>query len=135
MRPTMTAEPSAHGRRSSVLVVEDDAGIRLMLGNLLGELGYATILMATAAEALHVLATVTPAAILLDVGMPVMDGAAFRGEQLRLGLAPGVPVLVMTASPKALGPEWSDLAPAGVLAKPFDADELDAALHAALAGG
>ena len=57
--------------------------------------------------------------IILDLMMPVMDGSAFRGEQLQRPAAADIPVIVVSAykdveaRARALGAvQW--------LAKPFD---------------
>ena len=56
-----------------ILIVEDEAGIAEVLGDLLGDEGYETALSVDGA-ALATAADDPPALILLDVMMPGMDG-------------------------------------------------------------
>jgi hypothetical protein len=64
-----------------------------------------------------------PGAILLNLMMPVLDGYAFRAEQLRDPELGAIPVVVCSAA--AEFPGLADpLCPAAVLPKPVDLDEV-----------
>ncbi len=85
------------------------------------------------AEALEIGGTWLPAAIVLDLMMPVMDGAAFLRERRQVPWLASVPVLVLTAHPfhhRVL----DGLGPTAVLRKPYDVDELIAAVQALCEG-
>ena len=57
-----------------VLVVDDDAGVRTLLQDYLGDHGYAVRLCEDAAGARQALAQRVPQVVLLDVGLPGEDG-------------------------------------------------------------
>jgi len=63
-----------------VLVVDDAAGIRDYLHDLLTLLGYQVIEAGHGYEALEMLREYTPALVILDLMMPEMDGVAFAQE-------------------------------------------------------
>jgi CheY-like chemotaxis protein len=66
-----------------VLIVDDNPDIREALSALLETRGFATVCADNGATALALLRNhrVDPCVILLDLSMPVMDGASFRREQ------------------------------------------------------
>ena len=67
-----------------VLIVEDERAARTGMEKILALAGYAPVSAANGQEALELLRSGVPASvILLDLIMPVMDGWAFRREQLR----------------------------------------------------
>jgi len=85
--------------RPRLLLVEDDAGIRESLSEALQDNGFEVATAANGCEALGLLRrTPRPAAILLDLMMPVMDGWDFRQEQLADSELRDVPVVVVSAS-------------------------------------
>lgn len=82
----------------SVLVVEDEAGVRRALGRLLGERGFRTIDAANGREAIQRLAEETPAAIVIDLLMPVMSGAELLKALRRNAFYRRIPTVVMTGA-------------------------------------
>jgi CheY-like chemotaxis protein len=81
----------------SVLVVEDDRELRETFVEALTGEGYAVATAADGAAALELLRTLTPKVILLDLNMPVMNGAAFRRAQCLDPSLAAIPTVVMTA--------------------------------------
>jgi two-component system response regulator AtoC len=81
--------------RSRVLVVDDDRSIRRSLEKFLGDLGYAVTTAADGQQGLDALDAVSPDVVLLDLGLPVVDGLEFL-ERVR-GREGMPPVLVVTA--------------------------------------
>lgn len=101
-----------------VLVVDDDADIRESLAFALELDGYHVAVARNGLEAWELLGQLTPSLVLLDLGMPVLDGAGLlariRGDaRLRC-----LPVVVVTAF-TTLAAEVRALA-SGCLHKPFD---------------
>jgi CheY-like chemotaxis protein len=97
-----TPVPTGDGEASSrprLLLVEDDEAIRQSLGEALQDNGFEVATAGNGCEALGLLrSTPRPAAILLDLMMPVMDGWDFRQEQLADSELRDVPVVVVTAA-------------------------------------
>ncbi|MDR2325328.1 MAG: response regulator transcription factor [Acidovorax sp.] len=112
-----------------VLLVEDDWDLSLALSRVLTRRGMQVEHCADGAQALERLAVVTYDVVMLDLGLPVLDGLQLL-SRIR-GRGQGVPVLVVTAR-GAVGDRVAGLN-AGAddyLAKPFDLDELEARLRA-----
>lgn len=108
-----------------ILVVEDDLDIRAMLVELLLERGYQTHEATNGSQALAWLRETPrrPDLILLDLRMPVMDGARFRQEQQGDAAFSSIPVLLVSAELQG-AEEAEELGVSAFLAKPFDVDEL-----------
>ena len=114
---------------SRVLIVEDNDDLRMLLGDVLDDAGFEVQAVSNGVEALELAREWQPSAIVLDLMMPVMDGAAFLRERLELPWLTRVPVLVLTAHPfhhRVL----DGLAPTAVIRKPYDVEELIAAVQA-----
>jgi len=113
-----------------VLVVEDDADIRMVLATLLESAGYRVELAASAARALIEARANRPDAVLVDLGLPDRDGQQLIRD-IR-GFAT-VPIIVLSARDAeqekiaALDHGADDY-----VTKPFNAGELLARLRAAL---
>jgi two-component system chemotaxis response regulator CheY len=105
-----------------VLIVDDDPDILQTLALCLSTEGYRVLMASNGKEALEVLKSAHPAAILLDLMMPVMDGWQFVAELDRLGERPA-PLLILSAD-RAVQGHAVKLKASGHLAKPFDLDEL-----------
>jgi CheY-like chemotaxis protein len=84
----------------TILIVDDDAGIRQLLLLFLEHKGYTAKTVANGLEALNQLQTdqPLPRLILLDLMMPVMDGATFRQTQLSDSRIAAIPVVVLSAA-------------------------------------
>jgi len=115
---------------SRVLVVDDDpALLRTMAINLRAH-GYEVVLAATGAEALRAAAAAHPDAVLLDLGLPDMDG-----QQVLEGIRGWSPVPVIVLSARRVSDDKVDALDAGAddyVTKPFGMDELLARLRAAV---
>ncbi|MCE4557719.1 response regulator transcription factor [Roseateles cellulosilyticus] len=112
-----------------VLLVEDEAVLRSQLKQMLEQAGYAVDEASDGQVALHLGATEPYDAVVLDLGLPVLDGLTvlqrWRGQGLTM------PVLILTARDS-----WHEKV-AGIdagaddyLAKPFHTEELLARLRA-----
>lgn len=109
-----------------ILVAEDDGEIRQALIDMLEFTGYAVRTVANGAEALIMLGTWRPDAILLDMLMPEMDAPAFLAA-LRAREQGDIPIVLVSAM-RDLAAQAAVLDVAGFVAKPFDVDELLASL-------
>ena len=81
-------------RSRSVLVVDDEPGVRGLLDSMLRRAGFEVHLAAAAEEALETFRRVELDVVIADVVMPGMDGVTLLDELLELDA--GVPVLLMT---------------------------------------
>jgi CheY-like chemotaxis protein len=80
----------------TVLVVDDDRELADVLADALGELGYRALCAHDGEGAMRQLVEDRPAAIILDLLMPRMDGLAFLGSRRRDGPLSGIPVIVLS---------------------------------------
>ncbi len=117
--------PSTH-----ILLVDDDALLRRSLVLNLEEAGYRASASATAEEALTLASQDRPDLVLLDIGLPGMDGLdALRHFQSRLG----VPVIFLTARRRELDEVLGlQLGADDYITKPFDKDVLLARIKTVL---
>jgi two-component system response regulator MprA len=119
-----------------LLVVDDDRALRDVLRRALSLAGYDVLLTDSGAGALSEVNAVVPDAVVLDVGLPDIDGL----EVCRLLRREGnrVPVLMLTARDAVADRiDGLDAGADDYLVKPFDIDELKARLRALMrrAGG
>ncbi len=117
--------PSAH-----ILLVDDDALLRRSLVLNLEEAGYRASASATAEDALALATRDRPDLVLLDIGLPGMDGLdALRHFQSRIG----VPVIFLTARRRELDEVLGlQLGADDYITKPFDKDVLLARIKTVL---
>jgi two-component system response regulator MprA len=80
----------------TVLVVDDDRELADVLADALAELGYMALCAHDGEGAMRSLAESRPAAIILDLLMPRMDGLAFLGSRLRDDRLAEIPVIVLS---------------------------------------
>jgi DNA-binding response OmpR family regulator len=80
-----------------ILVVDDEADIRDLLGTVLRLHGYQVIEARNGVEAYNVARAERPALILLDLMMPIMSGEEFRRAQLASPDIRKIPVVVISA--------------------------------------
>ena len=128
-------EPLQQGHGEVVLVVEDDPGVRLLVLDLLAELGYQALEAADGAAALPILASSQRIDLLVsDVGLPGLNGrqVAEIGRQYR----PGLQVLFMTGYAEHATNLSEFLEPGmQLIAKPFQIDALAQAVRKILGDG
>jgi len=60
----------------SILLVDDEKGIRKVLGIALADMGYHVVTAANGQEAWHIFKKQRPAIVLTDIKMPAMDKGA-----------------------------------------------------------
>ena len=102
-----------------ILVAEDDDPIRELLTIRLGVAGYHVVEARSGGEALTQIAAYRPAGMVLDIGLPVMDGFAVLAALASRNLA--IPTLVLTARNKSDDVERAlSLGAWDFMSKPFD---------------
>ena len=113
-----------------ILLIDDDALLRRSLAFALERAGYAVTLAASAEEGLALLADVQPQLVLLDIGLPGMDGLdALRQLRRRADL----PVIFVTARRRELEQVLGlELGADDYVTKPFDVEVLLARIKAVL---
>jgi PAS domain S-box-containing protein len=98
--PQRLAAPAAitggAGDADAVLVVDDDPGSCRLMAASLSQLGYRSVCMNRAADALAFCEQQAPSAVVLDLQMPEMDGFTFLEHFRRLPACRDVPVMVWT---------------------------------------
>ena len=109
---------------AEILVVEDDPSGREVLVDILEAEGYRVASAANGQEALDRLQCgFRPRVILLDLVMPVMNGAEFRRRQQQDPALAAIPVIVMTGVQDS--PQQAFAVAAGhYFLKPYNAGEL-----------
>jgi len=118
------------GDAATVLIVEDEPPIRRLLRTTLGAHDYRTLEAATGAEALSAMRHHRPDLVLLDLGLPDIDGQALIAKMRALG---PVPIVVLSSrGDEAAKVAALDAGADDYVTKPFGADELLARIRAAL---
>ncbi len=113
-----------------ILVIEDEESISNFISTILTANGYRAIVASTGKEALSLIASHCPDVILLDLGLPDMDGAEII-RSVRSWSA--VPVIVVSA--RGLEEDKVDALDLGAddyITKPFGTSELLARIRASL---
>ncbi|MBW0118212.1 ANTAR domain-containing response regulator [Pseudonocardia abyssalis] len=125
------SSPAAETTGLRVLVVEDEALIRLDLTEMLREEGYVVAGEAGDGEqAVKLARELTPDLVIMDVKMPKVDGIAAAGEIVGERIAP---VVMLTAfSQRELIEQARDAGAMAYLVKPFARHELVPAIELAV---
>lgn len=107
--------------RPLVLVADDSSDMRALIGDVLGEVGYEVITVASGARALSEMTARPPDLLITDLLMPGMTGFSLRALMLRRPELAKVPVVILSAY-------WhrpnETLEVAEVLTKPLNIDRL-----------
>lgn len=113
-----------------VLVIDDEPQIRRFLDIGLRAEGYAVLLAATGAEGLALAATQSPDLVILDIGLPDMDGHAVLAELRQWSQLPVLMLSVRDAESEKV--RALDRGANDYMTKPFGIQELMARLRALL---
>jgi CheY-like chemotaxis protein len=122
------------GAGETVMVVEDDASVRLIVTDVLGELGYSVIEAVDAATALPILQSGQRIDLLItDVGLPGMNGRQLA--EVARESRPGVRILFVTGYAENAAIRSGFLDPGmEMLTKPFAIDALATKIRDVLGG-
>ncbi len=113
-----------------VLVVEDDSDLRQTIQWMLEDEGFLVETAADGREALDRAAQRKPSLVILDMGLPIIDGNGVAAG-LRSTYGDNVTILTMTADGRA-AEKAQRIGAIGYLSKPFDLDALVNAVRSAL---
>ena len=118
---------------TSILVIEDDEGIRSAIRRGLVERGHAVAVAGTGISGLELVLAERPSVVLLDLGLPDLEGLTLIGM---IRAASDVPIIVITAQDddptmvRALDSGADDY-----VVKPFGTDQVAARIRAVLRRG
>src|SRR5436853_7452628 len=102
-----------------VLIIDDDPAVQRVVSLVLRSAGFTTCTAIDGADGLHQLERCSPDVIVLDVAMPVMDGATFLRAMRHIGCE--TPVLILSGQDH----DATKRLPADAhLSKPFVPDDL-----------
>jgi CheY-like chemotaxis protein len=118
------------GTRERILVVDDNEDGAEMLAEVLALKGYVTRIALDAVTALEIAAEFSPQIVLLDLGLPVMDGFELASRLRSMPALAGLRLIALTGYSHS--EDRRRTREAGFdhhLIKPLDFDALDAALQ------
>ena len=119
--------------KAKILVVDDDADTRGILGTRLKKLGYLVLYAADSYQAISMARQEAPQVILLDLGLPGGNGFIVLERLTAITTLADIPVIVVSSQ------EAGDAEPRAIeagavlyLQKPVDQADMVSALHTAL---
>jgi DNA-binding response OmpR family regulator len=107
--------------RPVVLVVEDDASVRMTLSFVLEDEGFAVLEAEDGEEALRLATSERPNVILLDSVMPKLGGPQVLAALKENEATSEIPVFILSGMTPRADTEWAG---AHFIGKPFSPDEL-----------
>lgn len=105
---------------ATVLVVDDDESIRVLVRRFLTNAGYDVLVAEDAIVAGHLIVGGAPELIVLDVTMPYMDGFEFAAALKADATLPFIPIIFLTAHEEGYD-RAMELGAVGYINKPVDA--------------
>lgn len=116
---------------SLVLIADDDPAVRRVVSRCLRAEGLSTLEAADGRAALEVARAIAVDLVILDLGMPGMNGQALCAALRERAETSGVPIFVLTGHASASSEEaLLDLGADEFMGKPFRCDELLARVRA-----
>jgi PAS domain S-box-containing protein len=133
--PAEEPPPTRHGDGETVLVVDDEPSVRMLVNEVLEELGYAALEAEDGASGFKVLESPRRVDLLVtDVGLP----GGMNGRQLAeaaLAIRPGLKILFITGYAETTVISGGDLQPGmHVVTKPFSLETLGRRIKEIIAG-
>nr|WP_221382969.1 response regulator [Actinoplanes polyasparticus] len=122
--PAPTASPDRRDREPyTVLIAEDD--VRELVTFKLEQAGYATVSVNNGTTALALTHSQQPDLVVLDIGMPGMDGLTVCQQLQGLARTAGIPVLILSGRGRDIDVSLGFTVGAGdYIVKPFHPDDL-----------
>jgi len=112
---------NAEHKAAKILVVDDDQYVRLLLGARLRKNGYEVVTAEDGEEAVRIVGQVKPALILLDLGLPKMDGFEVCRTLKSDPETCGIPIIILSAKSQQADRDQASAAGAeSYMAKPFN---------------
>lgn len=124
-------EPVAEG--ALVLVADDDDVVRALAVRALEKAGYRVLKTSDGLETLRVMKRSAPALVVLDIGMPGLDGRAVMRIVRSMGDGAPTVVFLTAQDGEEARREGLELGAADYITKPFRPGDLVARVGAALA--
>lgn len=118
------------GAEGPILVVEDEPNIRELLREALEEDGFSVATASDGEEAIRLAQAQCPAAVVLDMGLPMTDGAIVA-SRIREACGEGIPFVVVTAT-RRIEDVTKHVRAARYLTKPFAISDLVKAVRGAI---
>lgn len=108
---------------NKVYLVEDDEGIATTLRDILIDKGFSVDLFGDGASALEMIKKIPPDLLLLDLGLPKIDGESVCKETHKL--YPDLPIIILTAKNQSESVVHGlSIGAVDYISKPFEIDEL-----------
>jgi CheY-like chemotaxis protein/two-component sensor histidine kinase len=123
--PDRRAAPPASAQSSYVLIVDDSPSVRRVVSNMLKANGWEVQTARDGVEALEVISRQTPAAVLLDIEMPRMDGYELMATVRSQDQYRHLPLIVLTSRAATKHQQRAlQLGADAYMVKPYQDDEL-----------
>ena len=125
----------AESGKKKALVVDDDAVIRALIGDLLEAEGFEVLDAANGKDAVDIARARRPALIVMDINMPVMTGPQALDLIRHDPATKDIPVVIITAGQR--GPAEQKAKAEGrprLLFKPFNVNDLVSSVQEAMEG-
>jgi CheY-like chemotaxis protein len=119
----MEKSSDSEGAGKTILIVDDESGVLEVLEFILKDLGYSVVSALNGRDALARLEESTPDLMMVDLMMPVMDGAALLDALHRDPAYRAIPVILTSALPEQTVREKAS-GYAAFLRKPYKSEKL-----------
>ena len=119
--------------KKKILIIDDNADFCKLLAVRLKADGYDTAAVGNPMEITETIKNNMPDLILMDLGLPILDGFSLMESFKSIPALANVPIIVITGRETDHYNTWAkQYGAAAFFRKPFDNDELLAAIHKAL---
>ncbi|MBI4249945.1 MAG: response regulator [Elusimicrobia bacterium] len=121
----MTVQDGDPAKKKTILVVDDERGMREVLKRILEDENHQVLLAEDGESALNLIRELRPDMVLLDVMLPGISGLAVCHEVRKNPVLSDIPILMLTGQDDPMTQKkGKGLGADDYLAKPFQVDEL-----------